>query len=211
MRKVLATLFSLVLLAGSLAQAQTPGATLPPTRIILLVDSSTGIQQHFQRVRTALTDFIDGLPAEVEIGLISTGGQMKIRVAPTADHTKVREAAAAFSPDGGSNAFLDALVEADQRFLKNAPDKRGVFVVISTDSETRTEPRIDAYNKFVNDFRQRRGSAHVVMLRTGQMGLASQVFENLAQNTGGTVQVLALSNALPEEMKKIAARVATGK
>lgn len=210
MHKVSWTLLSLLLLLGSVANAQTPGATLPPTRVILLVDSSTGIQSHFQRVRTALTDFLDAVPPQVEVGFISTGGQLRVRVPPTAERAKAREAAAAFSPDGGGNAFLDALIEADQRFLKNAPDKRGIFVVISTDSETRTEPRLDAYNKFVNDFRQRRGGAYVVMLRTGQMGLASQVFENLTQNTGGTMQTLALSNALADEMKKIAARIATG-
>jgi Mg-chelatase subunit ChlD len=196
---------------GAVPQAQAPTAGLASTRIILLVDSGSGVQQHYQRIRSGLTDFLAAMPEDVEIGIVSCGGQMRVRLAPTTDRAKQRQVAESFSPDGGANTFLDALVEADQRFLKNAADKRPVFVVIATDGSTNSEPRIDAYNRFLNEFRQRRGMAHAVVLRSNQMGLASQVLENLAQNTGGTVQVLALSNGIPDALKQIAERVVAGR
>lgn len=210
--KTLAGLLLLVFLAhGGVASAQAPPPSLASTRIILLIDSSTGVQQYFQRIRTGLTDFLDAIPADAEIGIISCGGQLRVRVAPTTDRAKLRQAAESFSPDGGANSFLDALVEADQRFLKNAADKRSVFVVLASDGANRGEPRIDAYNKFLNDFRQRRGMAHAVIVRTNEIGLASQVLENLTQNTGGTVQAMTLPTGIPEAMKQIAARITSGK
>lgn len=142
-------------------------------RVILLVDSSTAIQPHFQRIRTALNAFIEALPEDTEIALVSTGGQYRVRVAPTADRAKLKQGADAFSPDGGANAFLDAMMEADRRLLKNAPERRPVFVIVTTDSESRSDPRIDDYNRFMNDFLQRGGKAHAVVIRNNHgAGLA---------------------------------------
>jgi hypothetical protein len=189
------------------AAAQFAVVQTPPARIILLVDSGGETQTHFQRFRTAMTDFLDALPPNVEVGLISTGGQMRLRQAPTEELARVRKAAESFAPDGGANAFLDALIEADQRFMRPAGDKRQIFIVISTDSETRGEPRVDDYNKFLNDFMQRRGVAHAFVFRNRQMGLVSNVLENLTRNTGGSMQVMSLSTALPAALKELAIKL----
>jgi hypothetical protein len=201
----------LLLAAAAPAAAQFSLVQTPPTRVILLVDSSGATQTHFQRFRTALVDFLDALPPNVEVGLISTGGQMRVRQAPTDELAKVRRAAESFAPDGGANAFLDALVEADQRFMKPAGDKRQIFIVISTDSEARTEPRVDDYNRFLNDFLQRGGIAHAFVFRDRQMGLVSNVLDNLTRNTRGTMQVMSLSTTLPAAMQELALKIAEGK
>jgi hypothetical protein len=201
----------LALVSAVPASAQFALVQTPPTRVILLVDSSSAVQTHFQRFRTALIDFVDAMPPNVEVGLISTGGQMRVRQAPTEDLAKVRKVAEAFSPDGGANAFLDALVEADRRFMKPAGDKRQIFIVISTDSESRTEPRVDDYTRFLDDFLQRRGVAHAFVFRDRQMGLVSNVLDNLTKNTRGSMQIMSLSTALPAALKELATKIAEGK
>src|SRR5215475_14310867 len=48
--------------------------------------------------------------------------------------------------DGVANAFLDTMLESDQRFLRRATDRRQVFVILTTDNGAqREEPRIDDY------------------------------------------------------------------
>jgi von Willebrand factor type A domain len=200
---------------GCLLLVSTP-ATVPasataaaaPLRVVLLVDSSSAVATMLTQFRAGLVAFLDGLPDDVEVVFITTGGQLRIRVPATTDRERLRKAAAGFASDGGANSFLDTMLESDQRFLKPAADRRPVFVVVTTDSEPRAEPRIDDYNAFMNDFQRRGGRAHAVVIRGTTMGLASRILENLTQNTGGVLEVMVIPNGLSEKMKQLAAQVA---
>jgi hypothetical protein len=179
-----------------------------PLRVVLLIDSSTTMAPMLTEFRAGLQTFIDGLPPQVEVALISTGGQLRIRVAPTTDREQLHKGAAMFASDGGANALLDTLLESDKRFLKSMPDRRPIFVVISTDQLQRGEPRIDDYNAFMRDFVRRRGRAHAVVIRGSNMGVASEILENLTTNTDGLYSVMAVGNSLPNKMREIAEQVA---
>ncbi len=56
-----------------------------PLRIVLMVDSSTPTAPMMNNFRIALNAFADMLPAEHEIGFITTGGQIRVRTQPSAD------------------------------------------------------------------------------------------------------------------------------
>lgn len=179
-----------------------------PIRVVLLVDSSTSMNTMLTEFRSGITTFLDNVPDDVEVALISTGGQLRIRVPPTTDRQRLRQAAASFASDGGANSFLDTLLESDQRLLKPARDRRPVIVAITTDQPSRGEPNIDQYNSFMRDFVRRRGHAHGVVIRGGQMGLASEILDNLTRNTEGLYDVLSVGNSLAARMKEIAEQVA---
>ena len=66
-------------------------------------------------MRAALHAFIDNLPSEAEITLITTGGQIRVRVPPTADRQKLHDGVGLFASDGGANAFVDTLLEYGAR------------------------------------------------------------------------------------------------
>jgi hypothetical protein len=178
-----------------------------PIRVVLLVDSSTNMNQMLTEFRAGINAFLDDIPDDVEVALVSTGGQLRIRVQPTTDRQRLRQAASAFASDGGANAFLDTLLESDQRLLKSARDRRPVFVVMTTDQPSRGEPNVDQYNRFMQDFVRRRGHTHAVVIRGGQMGLASEILDNLTKNTDGLFDVLAVGNSLAARMRDIAAQV----
>src|SRR5262245_10908816 len=186
-----------------------PTLNTKPARVMLLVDSSSAVGNMLTQFRAGLNAFIDGLPEDTEVGFITTGGQIRIRVQPTTDRDKLHKAASGFASDGGANAFLDTLLEADQRFLKKVADHRHVFVIVSTDDgSSRGEPRIDDYNKFMNEFRQRPGRAYGIVVRGSGMGPISEIINNLTSNTRGTYEVMNTANALAEKMKAIATRIA---
>ena len=181
-----------------------------PFRVLLLVDSSSAVSPFINQFRAGINGFIDGLPEDSEVGLISTGGQLRVRLQPTADRDQLHKTAAGFAQDGGANSLVDTMLEADQRFLRKATDRRPVIVILTTDEgATRADVRIDDYNKFMNDFMQRRGVAHGIVVRGRGIGPISDIVSNLTMNTRGAYEVINTATALPDKMKAIAARVSS--
>jgi hypothetical protein len=210
MRRILAA----ALIAGSLTSgsaAINAGQFRPgrPMRIVLLVDSSSAVSTMINQFRDALRIFVDALPGDPEIALVTTGGQLRIRVAPTDDRVKVRAGIASFAPDGGGNVFLDSLLEADKRLLKTAVGRSSVFVIVTTDMSTaRAEVRTDSFNRFVKEYVLRGGRAHAVVVQGVTPGITTRMAENLAENTGGFYQTVQIANALPKLMATVADYVA---
>ena len=105
--------------------------------------------------------------------------------------------------------FLDTMIEADRRLLKSVPERRSVFVILTTDSgEQVGEVNIDTYNRFANEFLKRGGRAHAIVVRGIRTGVTTRIAENLAQNTGGYYETAGLASALPKLMKTMAEYVA---
>jgi len=201
-------LVAVLVLAGPVLVAQMrPGGQM---RIVLLVDSSATITPMITDFRAGLAAFLDALPGDPEIAVISTGSQMRVRVQPTTDRVKLRAAASSFSSDGGGNSLLDSLLEADQRLLKNV-ERRSVFVILTSDGGgvgTVTPARINVYNKFVDDFIARGGRAHAVVVGSVNRGVTTQIAQNLARNTGGFYESIVIGNAIPKLMITMAEYVA---
>ena len=201
-RRVSMLIVIAILLLAPLGSAQSvPGS---PMRIVMLVDSSAAVAPMITQFRAGLKEFLDLLPGDPELMLISTGGQLRVRVPPTTDREKLREGVGLFASDGGANAFLDALLEADKRFLRTVPTRRSIFANLMTDAgEARGEPLIDEYNRFVHDFHQRGGRAHGIVIRGVNSGITTEIVSNLTENTGGYYETLIIANRLQDRMKAL--------
>ena len=158
-----------------------------PLRIVLMVDSSTPTAPMMNNFRIALNAFVDMLPAEHRDRFHhhrradSACGRSR---RPTASSSRRRSRR--FASEGGANAFLETMIEADTRFLKPAPAQWPVFVIVTTDNgDTRREPDIARYNRFMNDFLNRGGAAHAVVIAGKQSGPVTDLAQNLVENTGG--------------------------
>lgn len=180
-----------------------------PMRIVLLVDSSTAMGPMLNTFRTALSEFVDTVPAQHEITFISTGGQIRVRTPPSTDRQALRTEIARFATGGGANAFLDTLIESDRRFLKTAPGQWPVVVIVTTDNgDQRREFPLDDYNKFMNDFVVRGGAAHAVIVRGQQVGPVTDLIQNLVENVAGMYVAINTDTTLPERVKAMAERLA---
>jgi hypothetical protein len=179
-----------------------------PMRIVLLVDSSSAVNPQITHFRAGLNAFLTALPGGHEVAFVTTGGQLRVRVPPTAERQKLQSAAAGFAPDGGANAFIEVMLEADRRFLKSAQGRWPVFAILITDSaQTRQQAPVEAFNDFVNDFIGRGGSAHAIVLTGATSGIVSEFARNLTTNVGGQFESMAIANALPDKMKALADRI----
>jgi Mg-chelatase subunit ChlD len=206
-RRFAAVIAVLLVLAASAPTAQRRGPG--PLRIVMLVDSSGTVAQMLPQFRAGMTAFLDALPGSPEIALITTGGQIRIRVPPTTDREKLHKAINSFAADGGGNSFLDTMLEADRRFLVNSGERRPVFVIMMTDGTvSRGDARVDQYNDWVGTFLRRGGRAHGIVVRGINSGITTELLMNLTSNTGGFYDSLAVANALADRMKVLASMVA---
>jgi hypothetical protein len=181
-----------------------------PMRIVLLVDSSTAVSPMLNNFRTALNAFIDELPEEEELVFVSSGGQIRVRTQPGTDRVKLRTEVARFAAEGGANAFLDTMLEADRRFLKNVPAGQWpAFVIVTTDrGENTREPNIKDYNNFMQDFLSRGGAAHAVIIAGKNVGSVTDMVTNLVDNVGGMRHSIVADSNLPVRLRDIANRLA---
>ena len=63
-------------------------------RIALMLDTSDAAAPALTHMRAGVAEFLDALPPEDEVILITTGRQMRVRVPPTTDRKKLKETAA---------------------------------------------------------------------------------------------------------------------
>ena len=184
----------------------TPGTV--PMRIILLVDSSTSTQPMMTMFRNALNAFVDALPPQHEIVFVTSGSQIRVRSGPSTDRARLKSDIGLLQSEGGANAFLETLIEADQRFLKPAADRWPVFVILTTDiGEVRREPDIPRYNRFMNDYLARGGSAHAIIMQGKSFGPVTDITQNFVQNMGGMYLSLIVESGLPARLTGIAERL----
>jgi len=181
-----------------------------PMRIVLLVDSSTPVGPMLNNFKTGLNAFIDELPEEEEVVFVTSGGQIRVRTQPGTDRVKLRAQVGLFAAEGGANAFLDTMLEADKRFLKNLPPGQWpAFVIVTTDrGENTREPNVKDYNTFMQDFLARGGAAHAVIIAGKAIGSVTDMVTNLVDNVAGTSQTIVADSNLPERLRVIANRLA---
>ncbi|MGH8833571.1 MAG: type II secretion system F family protein [Actinomycetes bacterium] len=108
--------------AGSLTETGTTSGLDRQTMLVLDTSTSMGKQGRLVAAKEAATAFVDGLPADVEVGLITFASDARVRE-PTRDHEAVKAEIRDLSAAGGTAIFdavllaLDSLDTGDVRNL----------------------------------------------------------------------------------------------
>jgi hypothetical protein len=174
-----------------------------PMRIALMVDTSDAAASAFTHMRSGLLAFLDALSPEQEVVLITTGRQMRVRVPPTTDRKKLKDAAGGLFPDGAGTPLMDSLLDADARFMRKADDRWPVFVIVTSDgTESTPGARDKEFNQWIDGLRSRAATVHAIVLKVKDgSGIPEIVASNATKNTGGRFESIVISNALPDKLK----------
>src|SRR3954469_12463341 len=186
------------------------GPAKDPMRIALMLDTSDAAATALTHMRAGVAAFLDALPPEDEVILITTGRQMRVRVPPSTDRKKLKETAAGLFTDGAGTVLMDGLLEIDDRFFKKADDRWPVIVLFTSDgTESSTGSREKEFMKWSPQLAPRGITVHAFVLKTPKgSGMPEVVAENLTGNTGGRYDVMNTSTALPEKMKALGEKLA---
>jgi len=197
---------------GGVARAVThAGPATDPMRIALFLDTSDAAATALTHLRAAAVGFLDALPPEDEVLIVTTGRQARVRVQPTADRRKLRETAGGLFTDGAGTVLMDGLLEVDDRFFKKADDRWPVFVIFTSDgTESSAGAHEKAFNKWAVGLGARGATVHAFVLKAnrGGGGTPDVIAMTLTRNTGGRYDMMNTTNALPEKMKALAERLA---
>ena len=160
---------------------------------------------------TALVSFLDALPPDDEVLVVTTGRQVRVRIPPTTDRQKLKDFAAGLFNDGGGTRLMDGLLEIDDRFFKKAESRWPVFVVFTSDGiEGSAGARENEFMRWTLMLGPRGITAHALVLKSIKgrgvpeaIGIPDIVAENIAQNSGGEYSVMNTTAILPDKMKGI--------
>jgi hypothetical protein len=195
---------------------------LRPVRLTLIVDNGPDSDRLLDSYRTGLATIVDALPPEVEVGLITTAGQAREQVKPTADRGVLKKAFARLGKDSDDARFTDAIVEFTQRLQKDIKEKKLTYVpmllLVSAIGGDPTSYPLTEVETSIVAIANAGGRANVVVTTSKlndatarqdlSIGRQGQIGAKLAKQTGGEFQTLpdprTLGTLLPEWGKQVA-------
>jgi hypothetical protein len=194
---------------GVKRQVLKAGPATSPMRIAVFADTSDGAVNALNHLRTSLVSFADAIAPPHELMLVTTGRQMRVRVQPTTDRKKFKDAASGLFSDGGATPLVDALLEVDDRFMRKAEDRFPVFVIITGDgTEGSATAHETKFNEWARTLQSRGIAAHAVVIKYRGGGSPEVYANHIAVNADGVYEYMNTSNALADKLKLISDRIA---
>ena len=173
-------------------------------RVAIFVDTSAATASAIVQIRAAASAFIDTLPPESEIVLVTTGRRTQVRVPPTTDKAKLKGSASGMLSENGPTALMDALVDVDERFMRKAGDHWPVFVILTGDGGENSKVDEQEFNRWISDVARRGASANAIVLKASTLGLPGSIASVLTQATHGHYASMGLAGDISEAMTKLA-------
>lgn len=179
-----------------------------PMRIALLIDTSEATNKALTDIRAGALAFLDALPPEHEVLLVSTGRQVRVHVPPTTDRKKLRDSANSLFSDGGGTVLMDGLLEIDGRFMRKVERRWPVYVIVTGDgTEISAGAHEREFNNWTLGLAQRGVSAHAMVIKVSGSGVPEIMAMNVTQNADGRYDMMNTTTSLPEKMRTLAAQI----
>jgi hypothetical protein len=173
-------------------------------RVAIFVDTSAATASAIVQIRAAASAFIDTLPPESEIVLVTTGRRTQVRVPPTTDKAKLKASTNGMLSENGPTALMDALVDVDERFMRKAADRWPVFVILTGDGGENSKVDEQEFNRWISEVARRGASANAIVLKASTLGLPGSIASVLTQATHGHYASMGLAGDISEAMTKLA-------
>jgi hypothetical protein len=185
--------------------AVSASATAAPMRIAVFVDNSAATSSALPQIRAGLAAFLDALPPEHEVVLVTTGRRSQVRVPPTTDRAKLKASAGGVLAENGPTALVDSLLEVEQRFLRKPGERWPVIVMITgTGSENSKDNDEQAFNRWLTDLAHRGASANAIVLKMAGGSLPEVIATTLVKATSGHYTVMSNGEGMVPALTQLA-------
>jgi hypothetical protein len=195
--RLLSVALLIVLVAPTMSAAKA-------MRVALFVDTSAATSSAIVQIRAAVAAFIDTLPPESEIVLVTTGRRAQVRVQPTTDKAKLKSSASGMLSENGPTALMDALVDVDERFMRKAADRWPVFVILTADGNDSSKEDEQEFNRWISEITRRGVSVNALVLKASTLGLTGSIATVLTRSTHGHYTSMGMTSGIPEAMTQLA-------
>ena len=181
-----------------------------PIKLTIAVDNGVESADAIAHYRVGLKGFIEALPPDVEVTLITTSPQPRTVVKSTTDREQILRGINGFAPETSRPRFSDAVVEFSQRLQKEAKDRKiapylPILVMVSTIAIESRSYEPDDIQKAVKYLMTRHAKVNAVLAstRAGTVALPdtdvtqqANVALPTTKATGGRYETLAIANKL---------------
>jgi hypothetical protein len=160
-------------------------------------------------LRAGLLAFADAIGPEHELMMVSLGRQVRVRLQPTTDRKKFKDAAAGLFGDGGATVLSDGLMEIDDRFMRKAEDRWPAFVIITADgAEGSSAANEKKLNDWIRALPARDIAVHAVAIKYRGGGQPEIIASHVTETASGHYDFVNTSNSLPDKLKAIGEQMA---
>ena len=197
---------------GRPVEILTAQAGSEPMKVALLVDNGGIIerQQAINPVRDAIRGFVETLPPEHAVSLVTIGGHIGWRVDFTTDRGEVLESAREMHTDSAGIRFIDGVRETWDRWFRG-DEAWPVFVAVLTDAnEMSAYMNENRFNRFVSRLQANGVMVHSVIWssrpqQTTRALTGTGLALNLTTNTGGRYTAIATATAYGRALRQLGA------
>lgn len=145
---------SIAVMSGSTtlkATVQTVASTSPsklPKRLVVLVLDTSGSMAGtpLAAAKVAAGEYVDALPADVQVAIVTAGAPAQMLLPPTADRARAHAAVDGLEATG-ETALYDAITAASTMFKAEYADQR--VLVLSDGTDTRSKATLDSARKAI--------------------------------------------------------------
>jgi hypothetical protein len=103
-----------------------------PVRLTITIDNGPDSSNVLGNFRTGLTSFVEALPEDMQVTIVSTAPQPRTVLQPTTDRAQILQGIGRVANDSERARFSEALVEYAARVGKDKPDHIPVLLMLST-------------------------------------------------------------------------------
>jgi hypothetical protein len=202
-------LCTFALAGASPAAAQEGPQAGDPMRIAILVDNSQTPLEPLPQIRRGLQQFVSALPPNHELMLVTTGGQMNVRVQPTRDYLEIQEAVGEINfMRSMGNALIGSIHEVYDRYLRTVERRFPMIVIVSTDGQDMSQRVTDkSVNEMLQGLTKTGVMVNAVLLTSTGTSLIRNITLEMIKRTGGAYESATIATALPARMKVMAGRI----
>ena len=182
-----------------------------PVRVTVFVDNGEGAQNAVPHFREGLQGFLDAIPADVEIALLTIARQPRLITPHTTDRADLVRGLGLIVPDRNAAArYLDALIEEAGRIAEDSERRYlPVVVMVASDGPEGSTGQQPRFEEMLDRLVDNSATVHTLMYSRGnQNALQVQVGVNVGNVTRGSYEELAVSNGFITRLPELALDIA---
>jgi hypothetical protein len=153
---------------------------------------------------------VNALPPNHELMLVTTGGQMNVRVQPTRDYLEIQEAIGEINyMRSMGNALIGSVHEVYERYMRTAERRYPMIVIVSTDGRDMSQRISDkSVNEMLQGLTKTGVMVNAILLTSTGTSLIRSVTLEMLKRTGGAYESATVATALPARIKAMAGTIA---
>jgi hypothetical protein len=185
-----------------------------PVKVQILLDNGIGLgSQNIQQLKNGVQALLQGLPANLEVTLVSTAPQPRFLARATTDRAAVQKGLDVLAPDTGAGRFVESLNEATQRIERDKSDYFPVIISVGTMSGD-TNVRDTDVTSLMKRLEARPTTVHVILFNQGATtasggGNQTQIGMSVTQYTGGKFENINSAQRIQSLLTEWAKEVST--